>query len=175
MRRALLSSALVFVLALSGFAQQPCKRHIETAGGFSFCPPEGWTASEKPDPKYKSWFAPPVKNFVPNINFKDEANSAALADYVASALQYILANKDKMGADSIEILDQSGFVAASGLTGIRVAFRTHYKGLVIRTIQYYFSGKKGQKLIATATAPDADRETLDPVLDGAVKTLQLEK
>jgi hypothetical protein len=175
MRRVFLSSALVFALALSGFAQQVCKRHVETAGGFSFCPPDGWTAGERPDQKYKVWFAPPAKEFTPNINLKDDENPVALAEYVAVSLKYILANKEKVGAESIELLDQSDFVTASGLTGIRMAFRTHYKGLVVRTIQYYFNGKKDQKLIVTVTALEADRETLDPVFDHAVKTFQLEK
>lgn len=175
MRRVFLSSALVVVLALSGFAQQPCKRHVEPAGGFSFCPPEGWTATERPDLKYKAWRPPPTKPFTPNINIKDDKNPAALADYVASGLKYALANKDKIGADSIEVLEQSEFVTASGLAGIRVAVRTRYKGLVVRQIQYYFSGKKDQKLFATGSALEADRQALDPVFDRALKTFRLEK
>jgi hypothetical protein len=46
---------------------------------------------------------------------------------------------------------------------------------MIRTLQYYFSGKGGQKLIVTCTFLEEKKDALDPVFDRALKSFQIDK
>lgn len=175
MKRLLVAILFVFVLAQGNAAQDLCKRHAEPLGGFSFCPPDGWTLATKEGQKYKIVHGPRAQTFTPNINIKDEANAAPLADYVAASTRAILGNYQSIGASSIKVLEQSNFLTANRLAGIRVSFRTEYKGLFIRTLQYYFNAKDGRKLIITCTALEEDKATLDPLFDRAMKTFRLDR
>lgn len=165
----------VFLLALNGLAQTPCKRHAEVLGGFSFCPPPGWTVMEKEGQKYQIIFGPRGETFTPNINVKDEANDYPLAAYVDASVKAILANYQTIGATSVKLLEQTNFTTTNRSPGIRAAFRTEYKGILIRTMQYYFNGKAGQKLVVTCTSLEADKATLDPLFDSAMKTFRVDK
>lgn len=156
-------------------AQEVCKRNIEPQGGFSFCVPDGWTASEKEGGKYKSLFAPAAEKFTANINMKDDVSAMALGEYATISVDYILKNYAQFGATSVKALTRDSFTTKTGLAGIKATFHAEYKGLLIGTIQYYFSGNPGQKLILTCTVLEADQATLDPVCDRAAKTLQLEE
>ena len=49
------------------------------------------------------------------------------------------------------------------------------KALMVRTYQYYFSGRGNQKLVLTCTALEADRHALEPIFDRALKTFQLDR
>jgi hypothetical protein len=175
MMRILISIAFVLALTFNCVAQQKdCQRHAEPSAGFSVCPPEGWTTQREEGQKYAAIFGKRGEVFTPNLNFKDEANSALLADYVAASQKNILTNYEKLGATSIRVVDQGDFRTDAGLAGLRVSFSTLYKGLVIRTLQYYFNGKAGQKLIITGTALEVDREANDKIFDGAARTFRLE-
>lgn len=175
MKRILLGVALVLALTLNCVAQQKeCQRHAETSAGFSVCPPEGWSVHNKEGQKYAIILGPRGSGFTPNINFKDEVNSAPLADYVAASLKTILTSYEKLGATSLKVVDQREFTTDSGMKGFRVSFSTVYKQLTIRTLQYYFNGKAGQKFIITGTALEADSETNDKLLDRAAKSFRLD-
>lgn len=175
MKRLLIAILFVFVLSHAGVAQDACKRHAESSGAFSFCPPDGWNLTDKEGYKYKIIHGPRGEVFTPNINIRDEANTAPLADYVAASIKEILTNYEKIGATSVKVLEQSNFVTTKRTAGIRTAFRTEYKGLMIRTLQYYFNGKDGQKLIITCTSLEEDKARLDPIFDRALKTFQLDR
>jgi len=43
------------------------QRHVETAGGFSFIPPDGWEMRSVPGRKFKAAIGPPTGGFSPNI------------------------------------------------------------------------------------------------------------
>ena len=165
----------MLTLTLTCFAQGVCRRHREAAGGFSFCLPEGWTAVERPEQKYKIIFGPRGQVFTPNINMKDEVNKAPLADYVAASLKIILSNYGQTGATSVRIMSQANFMTATRIPGIKVTLQAEYKGLLIRTLQYYFSGVQDQKLIVTCTALEEERAALDPVFERVLKTFQRDK
>jgi hypothetical protein len=176
MKRIFVGLAVVLALALNCAAQErSCQRITESAGGFSMCVPDGWTAESRENEKYKMIFGPRGGTFTPNINFKNEAKSSPLADYVTANVKNILENTEKLGATSIRLVDRSDFVTDSKLAGVRASFSVLYKGIVIRTIQYYFNGKEGQKLAITATSLEINRETLDPVFDRAMRTFRLEQ
>lgn len=166
---------VIFLLALCVRAQTPCQRYTETLGGFSFCPPAGWTTVEKENQKFKVHLAPRAETFTPNINIKDEATDYTLAAYVDASVKAIETSYQTIGATSVKRLEQASFLTNNRTPGIRVAFRTEYKGILIRTVQYYFNAKPGQKLIVTCTSLEADKATLDPLFDGALKTFRLEK
>jgi len=176
MKKLLISAAFVVVLTFTGVAQEgACQRHSESAGGFSICQPEGWSVVQREGQKYKIVFGPRGETFTPNINFKEEANSAALADYVASSLKVILENYEKFGATGVKVIDQADFKTDSGAPGIRVSLSTIFKGLTIRTIQYYLEGNPGQKLIVTGTSLEADQNTNDKVFDRAARSFRLDR
>jgi hypothetical protein len=175
MKRMLVAILFVFVLTQAGAAQDACKRHLEPSGAFSFCPPDGWSLMEKEGYKYKILHGPRGQVFTPNINIRDEANGAPLADYVSASVKEILTNYEKIGATSVKLLEQSNFATTKRTAGIRNAFRTEYKGLMIRTLQYYFNGKDGHKLIVTCTSLEEEKATLDPIFDRTLKSFQFDR
>ena len=155
-------------------AAQPCTRHVEPAGGFSLCIPEGWTTRESQSTKFKSLFGPQLGGFSPNINFREETTSQSLSQYVSAGVDQILASKESIGVTKIEPVGQSDFKTDSGLNGIRVILQSEYKGFLIRTTQYYFDAGNGRKLILTATGLDQNKTVFDRVFDRAVKSFQLQ-
>lgn len=164
----------VTLIAARGLAAQNCTRHVEPQGGFSICIPDGWTAQDSQNEKFKMLFGPRVDGFTPNTNFRDEVSTAPLSTYVAAGIKNILASTEKLGATSIELLGQSDFTTDSGMRGTRAVFQTLFKGAVIRTIQYYFDAGNGRKLIVTGTSLDKNKEVFDRFFDRNTKTFRLE-
>src|SRR5438309_10383462 len=152
MNKLAFAAALVFLSALNSQAQDSCQRHVEPAGGFSICVPVGWETVEKEGQKFKVLFGTPAQYFTPNINFKDDKDPRLINDYATAAIDYLLKHYDQAGASSLKVVTQEPFTTASGASGIRVAFRAEFKGLLIRTLQYYFNGKgEDQKILMTGT------------------------
>lgn len=179
MKSFLIVAAAILVFSLNCPAQEhsreTCERHLEPEGGFSFCVPEGWTIQEREGNKYKMVFAPRATNFTPNINVKDETSTYQLDDYVTASIQTILNNREKIGATSIKPVGQTAFITNSRLRGIRVAFLTEYRGLMVRTLQYYFDVGNNHKILVTGTALEETKDTYDRVFDSVLKTFQLDK
>jgi hypothetical protein len=170
----IVSIAAVILACAAYTAAQPCTRHEEPDGGFSICIPEGWTVRETPTSKFKSLFAPKLDGFSPNINFRQELTSKTLTDYVSAGVALVMATKEKIGLTSIEPLGQSDFKTDSGLKGIRVIFKSDYKGIMVRTTQYYFDAGNDRKLVITATALDQHKAVFDVVFERAAKSFQLQ-
>ena len=171
---AVLACAVALPALLSG-AEEPCKRNSES--GFSYCSPEGWTIKQSLDEKFKAFWGPASNTLSPNINVKDEEDGTPLPEHVASNIKYILASPQKAGATAVTALGQSDFVTASGQRGIKVVFHVENsaRALMIRTYQYYFSGRGNQKLVLTCTVLESDRKALEPIFDRALKTFRLDK
>ncbi|HKP38102.1 MAG TPA: hypothetical protein VJT71_14690 [Pyrinomonadaceae bacterium] len=163
-------ATVVLVAAVQYLAAQNCNRHVEPVGRFSLCLPDDWIVRERPGDKFKGLFGTRLDDFTPNINFRDETTSMALSDYTAASVRHILASKEKIGATSIELLGQSDFVTDSGVRGIRVVFKSLFKGLELRTIQYFFDDGRGRKLIVTGTNLEKHQEVFDRVFDHAAKS-----
>lgn len=175
-RTALLVVSMILPGACSVAGQETCKRHVESQGGFSICIPYGWTVEVQEGQKYKQLFAPAAEQLTPNINFKDDTDSRSVDDYATVSVKYILDHiKENVGVTDVKLLSQDHFVTASAIPGIRVVFRSEYKGLVVRTVQYYFSGSPNQKFILTGTALDKDQAVFDSIFDSAAKSFRFEK
>ncbi len=176
MKKALIAAALLLAFAATGAAQGTCLRYLESGAGFSFCPPDGWSIKESEGEKYKLFFGTAANNFAPNLNIKEQTSEASLAEYEALARKLILAkeNVEKLGATSTEAVGQSDFLTDSGLRGIKVIFKTEYKGLLIQSTQYYFELKGGRKIIVTFTCLVGDKDFLDPILDRSLTTFRVE-
>jgi hypothetical protein len=177
MKRTLSAAVVILTFAITSAAQANCARHIETAGGLSFCPPEGWIEEKKAEDKYSRFFGPAQEGFTANLNIKDETSALLLPDYVAGSIKRILlpASAEKMGATSVKLVNQSEFITTSSLRGFKVEFRTEWKSWVISTVQYYFEAALDNKFVVTLTSVEAQRAKLDPVCDDSVKTFRLEK
>lgn len=173
-RRMVAVLALLLVAVAGGLAQEPCKRNIEPQGGFSLCVPEGWSIETKADQKFKLLFAPAAETFTASINTKDDESSASLISYVGASIKVILANPPTIGAASIKLVGWTDFATGSGLAGNKAVFETEYKGLLIRTIQYYLDGGKNRKFIVTGTCLLKDKDTFDGVFDRTAKSFRTE-
>jgi hypothetical protein len=180
-----LSIALVLVVAASAMAQDSCIRHVEAQGGFSVCLPSGWIPTQKEDTddsgqkhpaKYKILYSPVVAQFRPNINFKDEASSASLEDYVAAGIDVVLGSQEKLGTTNMRVVTQGSFVTSSGLYGMRVAFHFNYKGYTVRSVQYYFNDAASRrKFVITGTGQEQDQATLDSIFDLTARSFRFER
>ena len=176
MKKLLIAATLLLAFAVVGAAQGTCLRYLETGAGFSFCPPDGWTIEEQAGEKYKLMFGTVANGFRPNINIKEQTNGLTVAEYADLAQKLILSkeNVEKLGATSMQAVGRSAFVTTSGLPGLKFIIQTEFKGLLIRSIQYYFELQGGRKVIVTCTGLVADKETLDPALDRSLKTFRME-
>ena len=166
--------ALLLIAAAVASAQETCKRDVEPQGGFSLCVPDGWSVETKENQKFKMLFAPAAETFTANINMKDDDSSQALTGYVDASIKEILSNPPAISATSIKLVGRTDFATASGLTGERVAFETEYKGLLIRTIQYYLDDGKNRKFLVTGTCLVKDKDTFDSVFERAAKSFRQE-
>jgi len=177
MKRTLSAAVVILTFAIIGAAQVNCARHVEPAGGLSYCPPAGWIEEKKAEEKYSRFFGPEQEGVTANLNIKDENNAAPLTDYVAGSIKRILlpASAEKMGATSVKLVNQSEFITTSSLRGFKVEFRTEWKSWVISTVQYYFEAALDKKFVVTLTSVDAQRAKLGPVSDDSVRTFRLEK
>jgi hypothetical protein len=173
-RRSLVVLALLLLAASSGLAQVTCKRNFEPQGGFSLCVPEGWSVEAKPDQKFKLFFAPAAETFTANINLKDDTSSLSLTSYVAASIKQILSNPPAISATSIKLVSWTDFATASGLSGNRAVFETEYKGLLIRTIQYYVDDGQNHKFLVTGTCLLKDKDTFDSVFERSAKSFRVE-
>ena len=169
------AAVVLMAFALPCAAQTTCRRNLES--GFSYCPPDGWSIKQSLDDKFKTFLGPSSNILTPNINARDEENQAPLAEHVATSIKYIMANFQTSGMTAVKLLDQSEFVTASGVRGIKVVFHVENsaKGLMVRTYQYYFNGRGTQKLVLTGTVVELERNTFESVFDRAMKTFQNDK
>ena len=166
--------ALLLVAVAVGLAQETCKRDIEPQGGFSLCVPDGWSVETREGQKFKILFAPAAETFTANINVKDDESSASLTSYVGGSIKEILANPPSIAATSIKLVGWTDFATASGLAGNKAVFETEYKGLLIRTVQYYLDDGKNHKFIVTGTCLVKDKDHFDGVFERAAKSFRRE-
>ena len=172
-RRIVAAIALSLFAIAVGQAQESCKRDLEPQGGFSLCVPDGWSLESKEGQKFKMLFAPAGETFTANINMKDDDSSQALTSYVGDSIKTILSNPPNIAATSIKLVGWTDFATASGLAGNKAVFETEYKGLLIRTIQYYLDDGRNRKFIVTGTCLVKDKDAFDSVFDRAAKSFRV--
>jgi hypothetical protein len=175
MKRVLLAILLTLVFPLASFAQETCKRHSEPQGGFSFCPPEGWSINEDPNRKFKGMVAPRIDNFTPNLNVTELENvPMSLKDLVAAVIDLYSKETEKMETSHVGPFNQSEFTTLSKQPGMKMSFQSEKDGLRIRTTHYFFMGKGNSKIMVLFMALERDAEALDPIFDRSMKTWQMD-
>ena len=172
MRTVLLVVSVILLGAWSVAAQETCKRNVEA--GFSLCVPDGWSVETQPDQKFKAFFAPKAEPFTANINLRDDTSTASLMSYVGQSIKTILSNPPSISATSIRLVGWMDFATAAGLNGNKAVFETEFKGLLIRTVQYYIDAGQDHKVIVTGTCLVKDKDTFDSVFERAAKSLRVE-
>lgn len=177
MKKILLATLLALVFPLASIAQENCKRHAEPKGGFSFCPPEGWTIKEDPNLKYKLMFGPRSDGFTPNLTVSELANMPlSVKEMVALFRTQSPEQMTKgIGASEIGPLNESDFITTSKQAGIKLAFQSVTDGTRHRHTLYFFAGKGDNKLLVTFTALETQAQVLDSVFDRSMKTWQMDR
>lgn len=170
--RLVLFASLMFATA-AYTAAQSCTRHFESQGGFSICIPDGWVVKEQQGEAYKMLFGEPSDGFAPNVNVKEGISDLEINAFVAAGIEWMLANKEKIGVTSIQVQGQSDFVTDAGVRGVRVAFLSEYKGLWVRSIQYILPASPTRKLVVTGTSLDKNKEVFDRILDRSAKSFRI--
>jgi len=145
------------------------KRHKETAGGFSYCPPEGWTIRTLPGMKYSIVAGSASKGFAPNINVVDESAEMALAAYV-DANKKILSKAFK----GYKELGKREFKTTSGLKGARLLIQSDQDGTLVRQAFYFFAGTGDKKFIVICSALASGGDEFDEAFEGSLKTFVLD-
>jgi hypothetical protein len=168
MNRNLALIAILFTVSPL-FAADVGKRHKETAGGFSFCPPQGWTIQSFPGLKYSIAAGPASNGFAPNINVVDEKAEMSLAAYV-DANKKMLSKAFK----GYKEVGKSDFKTASGLKGSRLIVQSDQNGTPLRQTFYFFAGSGDKKLVATCSALARGGTELDDVFEASLKTFALD-
>jgi hypothetical protein len=161
---------ILLVLVPSLCAAETGKRHNEAAGGFSFCPPKGWTEREFPGFKYKIFTGPVTESFAANINVVDEAASGSLEDYVKGNAQAI-----SRAFKAFKKLSQSEFKTDSGVKGVKLVTESDQGGHALRQTFFFFDGKAGKKFVVTCSASAGEGAKLDETFTASLKTFALEK
>ena len=173
MRKLLLAVAVILYVAAVGLAQNPCTRHVEASGGFSYCSPPGWVAKDSVSGgPYKTFSAPPGSALIGNMNVKEEATTTSHNDYLAAALKLLLADNPATGPASRKVVGWANFETASKMRGSRLQVEVTHQGRLLRSTQYIFD-LPGKKLIFTGTSLDADRDAALKIFDEVITSLRL--
>jgi hypothetical protein len=177
MKKILLAILLALALPLVSMAQEICKRHAEPKGGFSFCPPEGWTIKEDSNLAYKILLGPREADFTPNVTVSELANfPLSVKEMVAIfAKQPPEEMAKRTGASQAGPLNQSDFITTSKERGIKLVVPLVNNGLHIRSTMYFFAGKGDNKLLVNFTALETQAQVLDSVFDRSMKSWQLDR
>jgi hypothetical protein len=143
-------------------------RHFEKEGGFSFCPPKGWSIQAVPNAKYK-YAVLIADGFTPFFNATDEQFAGSLDDYVAANLHSL----HNIYPDCKE-LSQAPFATTSGLVGtMRVVLATQH-GKPLRQSWFFIDGGNGSKYFLKGAALAADGERRDAGFLAAAKSFRVE-
>jgi hypothetical protein len=171
--RILLAGAMLLSVTAIAAAQKACERYSELGVPFSICPPAGWVISARTGEQFKIFTAPGAGTFRPNVNFREEASSSSLDDYVDAAAKLVLSGAEKLGAASINLKSRSAFETDAGAKGVKLVFLVDFRGNLIRITQYLFNGRFGYKLVMTCTA--GEDAQLDSFFDASAKSLIIER
>ena len=158
------------VIAGTVLAAETGDRYTEAAGGFSYCPPKGWTMKELPGMKYQAAFGPTSGGFTPNINVVDEAFGGSLEDYFKGNVDALTKVFKKF-----KNLGKSDFKTDSGLKCIRLVTESEQQGMLLRQTFFFFDGKTNRKLVVTCSAPAEGGDKLDAAFGASLKTFSVPK
>jgi hypothetical protein len=149
-------------------ADEPA-RYVESAGGFSFVPPEGWVLREFRGAKYKVVIGPVTANFAANINVVGESFAGSLDAYVKTSITTLT-----QAIKGARIVKQDDLKTADGLAARRLIVEDEQNGKELRQVIYFF-GKGENKFVATCSAAREAGTTSDADFEKAMKTFRFEK
>jgi len=142
MKTTLLALLLTVIFSSTAIAQEPCKRHVEPKGGFSFCPPDGWNIRDYPKEKFKIMLGPASDGFAPNLNVRELKNlPQSLQDVAAMVSKFYAGNPEGMGTSYVGSFTQSEFTTFANQPGIKLAFQSVKEGVRLRSTMYFFLEK----------------------------------
>jgi hypothetical protein len=145
------------------------QRHVETAGGFSFIPPNAWEMQIVPGRNFKAAIGPPIGGFTPNIVVLDELWPGSLDDYIKAAID-VWPQKQP----NIKVLKKGDFATSEGLPGVRITLDNLGKDATRRQNMHVFArGDTKFVIVCTTLAEGAD--ALDAVFEDSVKTFRIEE
>jgi hypothetical protein len=159
----------ILLAVLPLFAADVGKRHKETAGGFSFCPPEGWTIQSFPGMKYSIAAGPAANGFAPNINVVDETADVSLPAYVDASKKML----SKAFKDYKE-LGKREFKTTAGLKGTSLIIQSNQNGTQLRQAFYFFAGTGDKKFVVTCSSLASGGEKIGEVFEASLKTFVLD-
>jgi hypothetical protein len=154
---------------------EDCRRHVESSGDYSLCPPDGWEAELPGEGRYHSFFGSAPGDLQPNINVYDELNDLPLKKYAAAGRAQAVKMAKEAGFSRVDIVNNSDFVTQSKEKAVRTVYSSELKNVQIATVQYTFDGTRGRKIIVTCTMPEAEKATFTPICDRALKTYRTTK
>jgi hypothetical protein len=170
----LLLSVTAFVVAQdNAVAQDKQERYVESAGGFSFIIPAGWTISGVlMNAQYRVVFGVRSNYYTPTISANDEAFKGNLKDYVARAQRSLPASSKPLGYNSVKLLRQAEFATDEGPVGIKMTHAMSAGGRDFIFSRYVFDGRRGRKLTFTCAALADEVEKIEPLCDSSMKSLK---
>lgn len=166
--RLLLCVVVFLTAALTSTAQDLGARHNEPTGGFSFCPPAGWTAREVPGKAYKVFFTTLANGQTPNLTVRDLPYSDTLDDFVSGNLKTL----ESSGMKDYKFLSKTDITTLSKQRGIKVIIQVEIYRRLLRQTFYSFNLSNSKKLLFTFTVPADGGEAYDNLFDESMKTLQ---
>lgn len=170
MNNILMLFLLVVSSAVAAIAQPACERHAEPAGGFSYCPPEGWTSTLDNRKMFQKFSA--QRPMIGNFNVRTEASTATLAAYADAGVKDL--TTPRPGGPVYSLAGRGSVITESKMRGVRAVFHYTLQGVPIQVISYMFNGKPGTKLVIVCTALQNDT-AVPKLCDDMIKTFRLER
>jgi hypothetical protein len=157
-------------------AQGGQQRYVDSAGGFSFTVPAGWTISGPlMNAQYRVVFGVRSDYYTPTISANDEAFGGGLKDYVARVQRSLPASLKPLGYSGVKLIRQGEFATDEGPVGIKVTNAMSAGGRDFIASRYVFDGRRGKKLTFTCEALAAGAEKIEPLCDASMKSLKIVK
>jgi hypothetical protein len=165
---------LFFAVPARCVAQAVGARLIESEGGFSFCPPAGWTAKQLPGMKYRIAYGSPVDGFAPNVNAVDEQFVGTLEAYVDNSIKALPSLYERAGMKNFRNLSKSEFTTVDNERGFKVVIESEMNGRAVRQTFCVFAGKGDTKLLLTYSVPARGGELFDRLVEESARTFKIE-
>ncbi len=146
-------------------------RVTETAGGFSYVPPAGWTVGTGvpfSSLKYRGYIGD-LDGGLKGAFIVQEVDSPKSLD---ASIQDDIAEYQKQ-TPAPNILSNTPFVTTSGLQGIKLVAELTQNDVLKRFVFYWFSGKGNQKIVIVAAWLASFGDKYEPVTDASMKTFAL--
>jgi hypothetical protein len=164
------SIALAVSLVVVGIAiAQEGRRHTETAGGFSYEPPENWQLRDFGKVKYKVAVGPINDQFAANINIGEEAFKGEHGDYVKATKMNLVKVFKKY-----KLVSEAEFKTSSGMKGTRLIVENEQNGKLLRQT-FYLLGAPEKMFIITGSVAASQGDKLDTTFDKMAKSFRIEK